>query len=62
MEMYGLNVSGSVWALFVGSCEDGNEPSGCIKARSFLTSFATVSFWRKPLLHGVSYRSREQYV
>jgi hypothetical protein len=42
--MYGLNVSGSVWALFVGSCEDGNEPSGCIKARSFLTSFATVSF------------------
>jgi hypothetical protein len=33
-----LDVSGSGWELVAGSCEYGNESSGCIKGRNFLTS------------------------
>jgi len=29
-----------------GSCERGNEPSGSIKAGNFVTSWATVGFWK----------------
>jgi hypothetical protein len=33
----GLESTGSEWGLVAGSCEHGNEPSGFIKERNFLT-------------------------
>ena len=36
------------------ACEYGNEPSGSIKCRNFLTSCNPVSFSRRTLHHGVS--------
>jgi hypothetical protein len=39
----------------VGSCEHGNEPSGSIKGRDFLTGQMTISFSRMTILRGVSY-------
>jgi hypothetical protein len=44
-----------VLSIRVGSCEHGNEQSGSIQAGKFLTSYMTVSFSRRTLLHGVSY-------
>jgi hypothetical protein len=41
---------------FSSSCAHGNEPSGSIKSANFLTSWATVNFLGRILLHGVSYR------
>jgi hypothetical protein len=38
----------------VGPCEHCNEASGSIKAGNFLTSWMTVSFSRRTLLHVVS--------
>jgi hypothetical protein len=38
----------------VGPCEHGNELSGSIEGGEFLTSWVTVSCWRRTLLHGVS--------
>jgi hypothetical protein len=37
-----------------GTCECGNEPSGSINARNFLTSYKPVSFSRRTLLDEVS--------
>jgi hypothetical protein len=38
-----------------GFCEHGNEPSGSVnKVGYFLTSWATISFSRNILHHGVS--------
>jgi hypothetical protein len=34
------------------SCEHSNEPSGSIKGGNFFTSWVTVSFSRRTLLHG----------
>jgi len=40
----------------MGSFKHSNIHSGFIKHREFLTSWATISFSRRTLLHGVSYR------
>jgi hypothetical protein len=40
--------------LYKYPCEHCNEPSGSIKDGTFLTSWVTVSFSRRILLHGVS--------
>jgi hypothetical protein len=37
-----------------GTCECGNEPSGSIDYRNFLTSCKPVNFSRRSVLHGVS--------
>jgi hypothetical protein len=55
----GLNLSDSGLELLTGSCENGNELSGSIRAGDFLTSWVTVSFslygvtWLVTRLHGV---------
>jgi hypothetical protein len=50
---YGLDAFGSGKELVVGLCEHGNESSGSITARNFLTSGVDINFSRT-LLHGVS--------
>jgi hypothetical protein len=50
----GLDSSGSEWDPVAGSCGHGNEPSGSIYAGNLLTSWATISFTRRNLLHVVS--------
>jgi len=37
----------------VGSCEHGDEHSDSTKAGNFLTSWETISFSRRTLLHGI---------
>jgi hypothetical protein len=54
VERCGLDLLGSRQGLVAGSCEHGNERLGFIKAGTFLTRRATISFLRKILLHGVS--------
>jgi len=47
----GLDSSGSGYGPMAGPCKHGNEPSGSIKAKNFLTCWVTVSFSRRTLLH-----------
>jgi hypothetical protein len=51
---YGLDQSGSGQEVVAGSCECGDEPSGCIKCGEFLSTLGRVSFSERTLLHGVS--------
>jgi len=39
----------------MGACENGNEASGCINSRNFLTNCETISSSRRSLLHGVQF-------
>jgi hypothetical protein len=52
-------VMGWIFWLRIGTgaefCECGNEPSGSIKCRNFLTSWVPFSFSGKTLLQGVRY-------
>jgi len=52
--IFGLDISGSGWGPVACCCEHVNEPSGSLKDGYSLTSWATVSFLRRTLLHGVS--------
>jgi hypothetical protein len=57
-EGHGLDWASSGYGQMAGSCECGNEPPGSIKCGgggNFLTSWETVSFSRRSLLHGVLY-------
>jgi hypothetical protein len=40
------------------SCEHGNEPSGSIKRRKFLSSCTTGGFSRRAHVHGVVYYNK----
>jgi len=51
---HGMDSDGSGGCTVASFCEHSNEPSGCIKAGKFLTSWATVSFSRRTLLDGIS--------
>jgi len=42
-----------LWVQVAGFSEGGYEVSGCIKYRKFLSSWGTVSFSGRSVLHGV---------
>jgi hypothetical protein len=50
---FGLVSSDSGYGTVAGSCEHGNETSGYIKGREFLTRWETITFSRRTLLHEV---------
>jgi len=49
----GLDSSGSGKGPVAGTCEH-NEPSGSIKCEEFFTTWVTISFSWRTLLHGVA--------
>jgi hypothetical protein len=49
-----LDSSGSGQRPVAGSCEHGNETSGSIMVGNFLSSWVTINFSRRTLLHEVS--------
>jgi hypothetical protein len=53
MEGRGTDPSGSRFGKVVGSGGHSNELLGCIKCRKFLSSWASISFRRRAVLHGV---------
>jgi len=54
--------SGAVRGSVPGSYDRGNnKPSDSIKAWNFLTSWATVSFSRRALLHAISWSVLPSY-
>jgi hypothetical protein len=47
-----MDCSGSVQGQVAGPSECGNEPSGSINVGNFFTSWRSVSFSGRTLLHG----------